>query len=261
MILMVDTNSIASRGFYGRRTEGDKFQFFNILTNAVNHIKPDTVYFMFDGKPYLRQQKYPEYKADRTPDADRTAYIEELHQVISNVYGQTYHVTGYEADDLIASAVRIVSPEDVYILSGDRDLWRLISYRVKCIYHNQIIDAVEFYKRMGFYPEKYSKYKAFCGDKGDNLDGVRGVGDKWAKRLIDFDVDAWDVSDLTPFIRKKVAVGKQDYLFTLDLVTLDDSVELDLGYKPLNIKDMVDYYVNYQKQFAKDDLTIDWDNW
>ena len=45
-------------------------------------------------------------------------------------------------------------------------------------------DAQAVEEKMKITPEQVIDYKALCGDKSDNIPGVRGIGDKTAVKLL-----------------------------------------------------------------------------
>ena len=105
---------------------------------------------------------------------------------------------------------------------------------------------------MGFYPDQYTKYKALRGDTGDNIKGVKGIGDKRAKGLLDWDVEKWDVDEtnLTKTVRKNLRGRKDEYELALKLVKLYDDAPIDLSsHRPLNIRQLV---THYQRNYIKE---------
>ena len=98
-------------------------------------------------------------------------------------------VEGYEADDIIASFIKNNPQDDLQIkvVTHDKDLYQLISPRVS-IYSpakKELYDRDGCYEKYGVYPEQVRDFLALTGDSADNIPGVKGIGDKGAKKLLD----------------------------------------------------------------------------
>ena len=101
-----------------------------------------------------------------------------------------YREEGYEADDVIASAVRFAKNHDikVRIVTHDKDLYQLIDDGKVVIYDPMKkieIDREKCFEKFGVYPDKINEYLALVGDTADNVPGVKGIGPKGAKKLLD----------------------------------------------------------------------------
>src|SRR6185503_9457013 len=145
----------------------------------------------FDHGKGLREIKYPWYKETRRKkkltDEQQSQYEAMRNQVkmlrtdifprlgLSNILWQD----GYEADDLIASCCHNLPDGDqVVIVSGDRDMYQLLSPDVK-VYHpigGSLVTKKSFRKGYGIGPGLWAKTKAIAGDKTDDISGVPRVG-------------------------------------------------------------------------------------
>ena len=105
----------------------------------------------------------------------------------------TCELAGWEADDLIATAVdqAVARGDDVVIVTGDRDTYQLVADpHVKVLYNRRGVSDYALYDeagiaaRTGVTPAQYPEYAALRGDPSDNLPGVPGVGEKTAAKLI-----------------------------------------------------------------------------
>jgi 5'-3' exonuclease len=93
---------------------------------------------------------------------------------------------GFEADDVIASICQSNPGESFVIISEDKDMYQLLSSKVS-IYHprqEQIVTPQVFTEKYGINPEQWAAVKGLCGCDSDNVDGVRGVGEKTAIRYL-----------------------------------------------------------------------------
>lgn len=142
---------------------------------------------------------------------------------------------GFEADDVIASAVRFAKAHDikVRIVSHDKDLYQLIGEGV-VIYDPMKkveIDREKCYEKFGVYPENVKDYLALIGDSADNVPGVRGIGPKGAKKLLDEFEDVSDIYQnldkvLNPRTKKLLEEGHESAKLSLELVKLHEDLQI-----------------------------------
>ncbi|MDF5734094.1 MAG: DNA polymerase I, partial [Rhizonema sp. PD38] len=89
-------------------------------------------------------------------------------------------------------------------------------------------------QKLGVFPSQVVDFKALCGDKSDNIPGVRGIGEKTAVQLLNT-YDSLDkiyssLSEIKGAVQKKLEAGKEDaeksrYLAS---IVLDVPLEVDL---------------------------------
>ena len=142
-----------------------------------------------DMPPYLRKAILPSYKAQR--DTPSTVAVEQLRRVKERLFGDGFPIweaKGYEADDIIASAVKVARSRNgtVLIASGDKDLMQLVSEDVHLVsvQTNEEYGPDEVAQKWGVSPELLGDVLALVGDKSDNVPGVPGIGPKKAAALI-----------------------------------------------------------------------------
>jgi DNA polymerase-1 len=96
---------------------------------------------------------------------------------------------GYEADDLIATAVSQLSPHfRVVVVTGDKDLMQLVSDErgvtmLDTMKNIEYLDA-DVMEKFGVRPDQIVEYLALVGDSSDNIPGVNGIGPKSAVELL-----------------------------------------------------------------------------
>ena len=79
--------------------------------------------------------------------------------------------------------------EEVFIVTGDRDTFQLISKNTKILYTKRgiseidVVDEKFFTNKYGLKTEQYIEYLALKGDPSDNIPGLAGVGEKTATSL------------------------------------------------------------------------------
>ena len=216
LIILVDGHSLAFRSFFAfakGRDGGLKtasgiptsvcFGFIKSLLEVMASQKPDSMAIAFDlGLPTFRHEADDTYKGDRveTPE-DFTTDLKNLHDLLEAFNLPILTAKGYEADDVLATLAQkaTVAGYRVKILTGDRDLFQLVDPAgyISILYLGQTFlqrssntGLAEFGReqvkeKMGVYPEQVVDYKALCGDKSDNIPGVKGIGDKTAVKLLE----------------------------------------------------------------------------
>jgi DNA polymerase-1 len=101
---------------------------------------------------------------------------------------------GYEADDVLGTLAKSFSLDGqgpVAIYTGDMDLHQCVTDDVSVISPprpgkpgESVWTRAEVEERWAVPPERVPEYKGLAGDKSDRIPGVRGVGDVWAKKLL-----------------------------------------------------------------------------
>ena len=205
-ILLCDGHNLAFRSFYGIRelNRSDGFP-----TNMVHgwvksfwkledEFNPNQIHVFFDlGGATKREELLPSYKENRglPPEGflDQLEWIKKLSEAFG--YG-VYEKKGLEADDLIASAVRILQEkllEEVLIVSADKDLAQLVAPKIKQLLPPptanprlgwRILDVDGVIEKFGVPPSRILDYLSIIGDQSDNIPGLAGVGPKTATKWL-----------------------------------------------------------------------------
>ena len=128
------------------------------------------------------------------------------------------------------------------MVTGDRDAYQLVEDpHVKVLYNKRGVSDYAFYdeagifERTGVKPADYVAYAALRGDKSDNLDGVPGVGEKTAAKLINkyggIDGIYEHIEDQTPKLKENLAAHKADVERNLELMplVLDADIDVDIA--------------------------------
>ncbi|MDD5213325.1 MAG: 5'-3' exonuclease H3TH domain-containing protein [Candidatus Gracilibacteria bacterium] len=198
-IYIIDGNSFIYRMFYALpefSTSDGKlvnaiFGMAKFFVNLSLKDKPDYLIFVRDAKgDNFRHEIYADYKAtrDRMPD-NLKVQLSSIDEMIGKMGIEIIEIPGFEADDVIATlAVDLgKNPEnDIYILSGDKDLFSLITENVKMYdtMKKKIYGPDDTIEKFGVKPEYISDYLAIVGDTSDNIPGIPGFGPKKAIELI-----------------------------------------------------------------------------
>lgn len=144
-----------------------------------------------DGGKSFRADIDPTYKAQR--DTENRAVIRHQIDVACETLKADgfpiWRVPGFEADDLIASAVAEAAKIEnttVLIASADKDLLQLVNERVsvKNITSGNVLGPADVFDKFGVRPEQMADLLALMGDKSDNIVGAEKIGKVIGARLL-----------------------------------------------------------------------------
>jgi len=204
-LLIIDANSLIYRCFHalppftdkeGRPT-GALYGLASVLIKIFREQMPTHIVAFFDRpEPTFRKEMYKEYKGQRPPAPDELkSQIIEAHNLFENFSVKTFEIPGFEADDLIGTAVEKFKNEPelkIVVLTGDLDALQLIDNGKiiietfkKGISDTVIYDSEAVKNRFGILPKQIPDYKGLVGDASDNIKGVNGIGPKTASPLIE----------------------------------------------------------------------------
>lgn len=264
--LLVDGNSLTYRAFFALPTDmatasgqvtNAVFGFTSMLAYVLDEQKPEGILVAFDRpEPTFRHEAEPEYKAQRDAAPDILRQQMGLVREVLDALGiQNVDVAGFEADDIIATAVdELVSRNhDVIIVTGDRDSYQLVddATRVRVMYNKRGVSDYALYdedgiaEKTGVRPELYVQYASLRGDNSDNLPGVPGVGEKTAAKLINkyggVDGIFEHVEEQTPKLRENLGENEERVRKNLELMVLRHDAPLgDVDFDDLTPKPNAD---------------------
>jgi len=253
-LLIIDSNSIINRAFYGVRNLTSKdgtptnavYGFLNILIKLIREVEPDYICAAFDVKaPTFRHEQYKEYKAQRKPMPDDLAkQLPIAKEVLAAMNIPVLEMAGYEADDIIGTVSRVCSENAVecFIATGDKDDLQLIDKNVRVILtvtksgvnETIVYDEDEVFKKYGVTPTEFIDVKALMGDTSDNIPGVAGVGEKTALSLIskhksiEYIYDNIDEVGLKGAMLEKMKNGREMAFLSKQLATINKYVPMEI---------------------------------
>lgn len=198
-LTIIDTFGFFFRNFYAlpKLTNKNGFPtgmiagFISLVQSLYEDESIDYLVFALDskGKTY-RHKLYEKYKANRQePPEDLKTQLGICVELIHKMGLTGYEMSGYEADDIIASCVKFAKKNNikVRIVTHDKDLYQLIDENVS-IYEptkKTIINEQGCFEKYGVYPHQVRDFLAIAGDSADNIPGIKGIGLKGAKKLLD----------------------------------------------------------------------------
>lgn len=248
-LLLIDGNSILNRAYFALPPLNDKdgcnvnavYGFVNILLKCLDNYKPDKLVVAFDKRGHnFRKDLYPDYKANRKgmPD-DLAQQMPVLHELLNCLSITVVEKEGVEADDIIGTVSKSFDGES-FIVSGDRDMWQLVSDKVTVLYTKRGVTEVEvitpetLMSNYNLCPSQVIEYKALRGDSSDNIPGVKGVGEKTAMLLLskygDIEFLYQNIHKEKGALREKLEQNKELAFISRVLATIvtDADVEFDL---------------------------------
>src|SRR5438309_8094166 len=167
-----------------------------MLVKILTDYGPKATVVVWDKGDTGRREVYSEYKAQRTsrPDLlkEQWPHLEPLVEAFGY---RNLRVSGYEADDVIASIVEKARTADpkipVMVVTGDRDAYQLVDDGAvkimttsRGITDTRVYDREGVIERYGIPPELIPDFIGLKGDTSDNIPGVPGIGDKTAAELL-----------------------------------------------------------------------------
>ncbi|MDX1809460.1 MAG: DNA polymerase I [Sulfurospirillaceae bacterium] len=213
--------------------------FANFIYTIKSELGSDYILFALDSKgKNFRHDIDPNYKANR-PEApeDLKKQLPVAIDWIEKMGFKCYGEEGYEADDVIASAVKFAKKHDirVRIVSHDKDLYQLIDDDMITLYDpSKKIDINEekCYEKFGVYPKRIREYLSLVGDVSDNIPGVKGIGPKGAKKLFDEFESLEDIYEnldkvLNPRVKQMLLDGKENAFLSKKLAALHDDLNVE----------------------------------
>jgi len=280
-LMVLDGNSLAYRAFFALPTDmatasgqvtNSVYGFCTMLLSLLKEQKPDGVIVVFDRKePTFRHLAAPEYKAQREAQPD---ILYQQMDIIKEVLGAmgiaAIDAAGFEGDDLIATVATMAERDhhDLLIVTGDRDSYQLVKDpHIRVLYNKRGVSDYALYNESGIFektgvtPAQYPDYAALRGDSSDNLDGVPGVGEKTAAKLISKYKTLQAVFDAadeqTPKLRQSLHENRDRVIRNADLMVLrrDAPVAIELSEtapKP-NLKQIQQMFetLEFKNMFAR----------
>ncbi|MBW4447918.1 MAG: DNA polymerase I [Spirirestis rafaelensis WJT71-NPBG6] len=262
--ILVDGHSLAFRSYFafakgrdgGLRTKTGIptsvcFGFLKSLLEVMGTEHPQAMAVAFDlGLPTFRHEADDTYKADRpgTPE-DFVPDLKNLHELLDGFNLPIFTAPGFEADDVLGTLAQKATAAGykVKILTGDRDLFQLVDpdKEISVLYFSpdamkrSTSSITEFEleqvkQKLGILPSQVVDYKALCGDKSDNIPGVKGIGEKTAVQLLNTYGTLENIyaalGEIKEGIQKKLEAGKQDaeHSHFLASIKLDVPIEVNL---------------------------------
>ena len=207
-VLLIDGNSIMNRAFYG--IMGNKmlttkngmytnaiYGFLSIMFKNMEEVEPQYMLIAFDSKTAanVRKNMYEGYKKHRhAMPSELAEQMPVIKDILKAMNIKTLEMDDYEGDDILGTFAKKFAKEgqDVYILSGDRDLFQLIEDHITVRIprtkmgktETEIYTREKVEEEYGLEPIDLIEVKALMGDSSDEIPGVPNVGPKTSTSII-----------------------------------------------------------------------------
>jgi DNA polymerase-1 len=261
-VLLLDGHSLAYRAFFAlaeadlHTTSGQPtnavYGFTSMLIKAWQDAKSRYLAVAFDrGAPLERLAIRPEYKAQRTSPPDEfRQQVGLIREVLDVLQVPVFEMDNVEADDIIYVLGSQLAAEGAtaVVVTADRDFFQMVGPKVRVVMNRRGISDTVTYdeaavrQRYGFGPERYLDYAALRGDTSDNIEGVPGIGEKTAARLIQtygtLESIFEHLDELTPKIRERLGEAQTRLLENREFFRFRTREELAAHGAPVEILDV-----------------------
>ncbi len=257
-LCLVDGSGVLFRAYHalpGLRTSSGRptgaiYGFAGMLLKLRREHPADHIAVVVDAPGgSFRQQIDPAYKANREsmPD-DLRAQIPYIKRIVGALGLPLIEIAGVEADDVIATLAGQAVARDyaVQIVTSDKDLMQLVGPEVRLVdtMNDRTTGPDEVRERFGVPPENVPDVLGLMGDAVDNIPGVRGIGEKTARRLMEHfgSIDALysrldEIDGLglrgAARIRQQLEGGEADARRSRELATVRRDVEVGVAIEAL----------------------------
>ncbi len=255
VVMLVDGFGLIFRAYYAIQnglatTSGQQvgavFGFATMLLETLRVHRPDHAVVALEGGKTFRHDSYEQYKANRPEmPPEFQQQVDIIKTLLAALNIPVMIREGYEADDVIGSLSTHLAREDhanVLIVTGDSDLLQLVDDHVTVVLPGRqsfsdlrTFDRAAVIERFGVGPELVADYKAIVGDTSDNVAGVKGIGDKGARALLQQFGPVESIIEHLPEItpdrtRKAMDAGQQDAIESKKIVTIVRDLDVSLDW-------------------------------
>ncbi len=254
-LIVIDGTSLVYRAFHaipqtlstssGLQTNA-VYGFTQSITKIIRDYSPEYLAVCFDMQgPTFRHREYEAYKAERPGMPDTLAgQLPYIKKVLTALRVPVLERETFEADDIIATIVAKAAVEApglmVSIISGDKDLFQLVDKGAVVLDYltGKEYGPEEVREKFGVPAHLLRDLLALAGDSSDNIPGVKGVGVKTARKLIEkygnLDNIYENLDDISAVkLREKLAGQRETAFMSRSLATLESEVELDIEIQDL----------------------------
>lgn len=280
-LFLIDAMSLVFRAFYapmqtalvspGGLPTKAIYIFLRTLRKLLKDHRPGYAAVAFDmAAPTFRDKLFEEYKANRPAFPEELAvqlpYVRRFCRALGIPLVEK---EGFEADDVIGTLAREGARKalDVFIVSGDEDLFQLVNERVRVLKPARggsdgetLCDAEKVKEVLGVEPAQVVDWLALTGDPSDNIPGARPlpgqepplaegekkrsyIGPKGATELIrrfgtlEKVLANYDKVEKQSY-REALRDFKNEALLSRDLATIRTEVELETSIEQLKVGEL-----------------------
>ncbi len=269
-VTVIDTFGFFFRAFYAlpqHLSNKDGFPtglltgFTNFISTLQKEHDSDYIIFAIDTKgDTFRNEIDPNYKANRqSPPEELSMQLPIAIEWIDKMGYKTLGMSGYEADDMIATVCKLAKDKgyNVRVVSHDKDLYQLIDdNRVVVIdaIKKKIMDEDACFEKYGVTPAQFTDYQSILGDTADNVPGVKGIGKVGAEKLLKeygtLDKIYDNLAELKPAMRNKLMESRDNAYMSKKLVTLTQDAFESIDFEEYTM-DIKNPFLNIYDELVK----------
>lgn len=253
-LMIVDSMNLAFR-YMHQRSKVFKDDYLRTVESLARSYECGSIAIAGDwGGSRYRKEIFPDYKGNRREkykdqsQEDKEymeAFFNELVACLDLLESKGYPVfryQGVEADDIAAYLVDNMDSyliNHIWLISSDRDWDLLIRDSVsRFSYITRKEQTVENWDN-DVSIDQYLSYKCLVGDPGDNIPGIKGIGPKRAKDLIEKYGDALEIYSSCPLPGKYVYIknlneNHKQILINYELMDLLSTYKEAIGQENIN---------------------------
>jgi|TARA_B110000858_G_scaffold30106_1_gene32647 5'-3' exonuclease len=212
-LLIVDSLNIAFRWKHQGVTDF-KHDYVRTVESLAKSYNAGNIIIAADGGSSYRKDILPTYKANRKVKyAEQTPQEEKEFAMFMAEFSNTltllkekypvFQFKGVEADDIAAYISMNLDKyglDECWMVSSDKDWDLLINDKVSrfSTVTRKETTIHNWDEHYDFEIPDYITFKCLCGDKGDNVPGIPGIGPKRAVQLMEQYGDVFDIYDACP---------------------------------------------------------------
>lgn len=210
-ILLVDAMNLFVRSYSAYPTMsshgyqmGGAIGFIKTLLKIVNETQPKNIYIAWEGGGSSRRRSlFSEYKLNRNPQKMNRFYGDDIpdtennrqYQILSLLKMLNHlpvcqlYANDCEGDDVIAYLCsNIFKSDNKIIASSDKDLYQLLDEKTRqySLHKKTFITRESVFDEFKIAANNFAIAKAICGDRGDNVPGIKGIGWRKVVKLFPF---------------------------------------------------------------------------
>ena len=254
-LLIVDSLNIAFRWKHQGVTDF-KHDYVRTVESLAKSYNAGNIIIAADGGSSYRKDILPRYKANRKEKyAEQTPQEEKEFAMFMAEFSNTltllkekypvFQFKGVEADDIAAYISMNLDKyglDECWMVSSDRDWDLLINDRVSrfSTVTRKETTLHNWDEHYDFEIPDYITFKCLCGDKGDNVPGIPGIGPKRAVQLMEQYGDVFDIYDACPIEGKYKFIqslneNAEQLLMNVELMDLVTYSEQAIGEQNIEV--------------------------
>lgn len=211
-VLIIDGQHIGYLAFHsmgelskGELKTGVVFGFLREMLKLAKRFETNRFVFCWDSRANHRKKIYDAYKDKRHNDLtdqerkERALAKQQFKDLRSNVlprlgFKNIYIKHGYEADDLMAILCGLFNGPsndkyDLILVTSDEDMYQVLEMAdIYKVAKKQLYTKKDFIDEYNINPGIWDRVKAIAGCSGDEVTGIKGVGEKTAIKYLNHEL-------------------------------------------------------------------------